>query len=83
MEMANFMQETNLVKMVDTIEILEKEKVERVEFDDRLNPILVAQDEVKGIFNEMMCLGLEEKDIVNSKIPISTTMKFEKMSYLN
>ncbi len=53
--MENFMQETNLVKMVDTIEILEKEKVERVEFDDRLNPILVAQDEVKGIFNEMMC----------------------------
>jgi hypothetical protein len=58
--------------MVNIIEILEKEDVEREEFDDGLYPIFVIQDAVKGIFDEMICLELEEKDLIDSKIPIFT-----------
>lgn len=60
--------------MVNIVGILEKEG-----FDDGLYPIFVTQDEVKGIFHEMICLELEEeKDLIDSKIPIFTIMKFEK-----
>jgi hypothetical protein len=64
--------------MVNIVEILEKEDVEREEFDDGLYPIFVTQDEVKMIFDEMICLELEDKDLIDSKILVFTIMKFEK-----
>jgi len=64
--------------MVNIVEILENEDVEREEFDDGLYPIFVIQDEIKRIFDEMICLELEEKDLIDSKILIFTIMKFEK-----
>jgi hypothetical protein len=48
------------------------------EFDDGLYPIFVTQDEVRGIFDKMIYLELKEKDLIDSKIPIFTIMKFEK-----
>jgi hypothetical protein len=39
------------------------------QFHDRLNPILVAQDEVREIFDEMMCLGSKKRDLVDNEIP--------------
>jgi hypothetical protein len=46
------------VSLVNILKILEEEKIKRVEFDDELDPILVAQDDVRKIFDEMICLGL-------------------------
>jgi hypothetical protein len=53
--------------LVNILKILEEEKIEREEFDDELDPILVTQDDVRRIFDEMICLGLEEKDLVDNK----------------
>jgi hypothetical protein len=46
------------VSLVNILKVLEEEKIKRVEFDDELDPILVAQDDVRKIFDEMICLGL-------------------------
>jgi hypothetical protein len=51
---------------------------EKEEFDHGLYPIFVTEDEVKGLFDQMICLELEEKDLIDSKILVFTIMRFEK-----
>ncbi len=53
--------------LVNILKILEEEKIEKEEFDDELDPILVTQDDVGRIFDEMICLGSKEKDLVDNK----------------
>lgn len=74
----NVAEDINVVEGVNDAEDTNAaEDVETEEFDDRLDPVLVAQEEVKGIFDEMLSLGSEETDLVDVKPNVSVTVRFE------